>query len=100
MWENYNQVTEGDIQNPSYVMRRLIKAGDPELTGWENTTKTLDGVRYNLENRDYLFDYDWKNRKDKSDITKQRGISIEINSFNHAEIACNAGKVDRFYLRS
>ena len=72
----------------------------PELTDWNNTAMTLDQVKSTLENSDYLFDYDWKNRKDKSDITKQRGVTVEINSFNHAQITCNAGKVDRFYLRS
>ena len=94
-----------NIQNPiCYRLRALgldsMWGKYPNLTAWNNTTSTLEQVRYKLENSDYLFDYDWKNRKDKSDITKQRGVTVEINSFNHAEITCNAGKVDRFYLRS
>ena len=103
MWKNYNQVAEEDIQDPGPFMSKLMKAGDPELTGWVNTAKTLDQVRYKLENSDYLFDYDWKDRKDKSDITKQRGVTIITNKYysgDLAEILCNAGKVDRFYLRS
>ena len=103
MWKNYNQVAEEDIQDPGPFMSKLMKAGDPELTGWVNTAKTLDQVKYKLENSDYLFDYDWKNRKDKSDITKQRGVTIITNKYysgDLAEILCNAGKVDRFYLRS
>lgn len=100
MWENYNKWNEETLRDPYPNLRKLMKAGDPELTVWVNTTKTLDEIRHKLENSDYLFDYDWKNRKDKSDISKQKGITIEINPFNHAEITCNAGKVDRFYLRS
>ena len=94
-----------NIQNPICYRLRALGLDNmwgkyPELTDWNNTTSTLEQVRYKLENSDYLFDYDWKNRKDKSDITKQRGVTVEINSFNHAQITCNAGKVDRFYLRS
>ena len=94
-----------NIQNPICYRLRALGLDNmwgkyPELTDWNNTTSTLEQVRYKLENRDYLFDNDWKNRKDKSDITKQRGVTVEINSFNHAIITCNAGKVDRFYLRS
>ena len=94
-----------NIQNPICYRLRALGLDNmwgkyPELTDWNNTTSTLEQVRYKLENSDYLFDYDWKNRKDKSDITKQRGVTLEINSFNHAQITCNAGKVNRFYLRS
>ena len=94
-----------NIQNPICYRLRALGLDNmwgkyPELTDWNNTTSPLDQVRKTLENKDYLFDNDWKNRKDKSDITKQRGVTVEINSFNHAQITCNAGKVDRFYLRS
>ena len=104
MWKHFGRDFQNPLNNPSPFERMLIEAGnDLELTGWENTAMTLDQVKSTLENSDYLFDYDWKNRKDKSDITKQRGVTIITNKSYFDElvvIVCNAGKVDRFYLRS
>ena len=67
-----------------------------ELTSWASPRITIERLRDKLNNNEY-----WLERKDKSDITKQRGVAIKISDYNKdATIYCNYGKVNRFYIRA
>jgi len=98
MWDNYNEYNEEALKDPGPNLRKLMKAGDPEMTIMSYDPKTLEQIRYALENNDY--EGYWKNRKDKSNISKQRGVTISKGIRDYVYITCNAGRVDRFYLRS
>ena len=98
IWENYNRpavIAEKDNPTGYWVNKRLGKYGDPELTGLARPGITIERLRDRLNNDEY-----WLERKDKSDITQQKGVAIETNFAKYADVICNYGKVNRFYLRA
>ena len=98
IWKNYNNsavIAEKDNPTGFWVNKRLGKYGDPELTGLATPNITIERLRDRLNNDEY-----WLERKDKSDITQQKGVAIETNFAKYADVICNYGKVNRFYLRA
>ena len=98
IWGNYNNslvIAEKDNPTGYWVNKRLGKYGDPELTGLATPNITIERIRDRLNNDEY-----WLKRKDKSDITKQKGVAIETNFAGYADVICNYGKVNRLYLRT
>lgn len=98
IWKNYNNsavIAEKDNPTGFWVNKRLGKYGDPELTGLATPNITIERLRDRLDNDEY-----WLERKDKSDITQQKGVAIETNFAKYADVICNYGKVNRFYLRA
>ena len=88
-------IAEKDNPTGYWVNKRLGKYGDPELTGLATPNITIERLRDRLNNDEY-----WLERKDKSDITQQKGVAIETNFAKYADVICNYGKVNRFYLRA
>ncbi len=98
IWGNYNNslvIAEKDNPTGYWVNKRLGKYGDPELSGLARPNITIERIRDRLNN-----DENWLKRKDKSDITKQKGVAIETNFAGYADVICNYGKVNRLYLRT
>jgi hypothetical protein len=72
------------------------KYGEPFVLSGRYGQNSLEDLRRDLNN-----DYNWHNRQNKSDITKQPGVTLDGPSFyKKYDITCTLGEVNPIFLRT